>query len=884
MLEFFNSCACRGSRPQHLSSLAHIPRPRLTSHMLQERSAPRCIVAPRGFGKTGLAFDYANTVFNLEHTFWIDASNPNFIRDLDKVDIKRSLDTLEPEPYLAVFEDVPHMGVHRSQLFRKEVCCMLDAGNEVLITCEPSCDSFEGLPDCVVLHAGDLLLDKSECDTATVARDASKVSFDAGGGLREQLESRIPAVAWGSLQSKSELLSGFVSEGAPAEARLLMFLLLVFGGGRLSHVSHFLPCLDLHVRSFALNYPHMGIDVRKDSFDAGMYTVEEITDVFYGHSERLTEASLFDSFECLMERVCDTLVARGEAQRACELMFSMLSIEACKRWLLKSSKRFMRSLQICAPTNLYRTLMDNRYFANYKLELDQALRLALLGSIEEAALSLRQLAHNLRCPTRVRAQAAVLLLLNDFDKVNKDQLSYARAAVLSFKSEQAFAANKKVVLRSAEGYVNLDEMLLIIEVANVYRTKPNAACKQLLRAARETREGRVSDVLYLLIAFSLRSNNALGKEGKRLAQWTFEQLNVSLGKKRRNEKSRDLNPAWACAAKTLLRMHDNVISEADKKILHDFEDSYDKALVREQKNWVAFLKHETNEEHCTDGKLEGVAGVDVLGIGCAAKDFTSCDDPAGTELQLTVNLVGGMDVYIGERRIADAAFSRKKAKTLLALLVFNRGHEMSRERLARLLWPESNPEHARKNFYAVWSSLRGVLKKPDGSCPYLIRRQDGVQLDNQLLKTDIDDLDTVCRTLMFEQTTFGGWLRVYEQVHTRFSEDVMPGEKSCTAIIGQRNFARDRLVDALVSAARRLSNAGNCQEALWFARAALEHDNTREDAYTALMRAQLASNQRSAALSTYFKCRLYLAEELGIDPSEETMGLYQSIIGVEAAI
>ena len=47
------------------------------------------------------------------------------------------------------------------------------------------------------------------------------------------------------------------------------------------------------------------------------------------------------------------------------------------------------------------------------------------------------------------------------------------------------------------------------------------------------------------------------------------------------------------------------------------------------------------------------------------------------------------------------------------------------------------------------------------------------------------------------------------------------------------------------------------------------------------MEAQISSNQRGGALETYFTCRRFLSEELGIDPSMKVMELYRSIIECE---
>ena len=83
---------------------------------------------------------------------------------------------------------------------------------------------------------------------------------------------------------------------------------------------------------------------------------------------------------------------------------------------------------------------------------------------------------------------------------------------------------------------------------------------------------------------------------------------------------------------------------------------------------------------------------------------------------------------------------------------------------------------------------------------------------------------------------------------------------------------------------RKLVEAGEVRQGLWFARAALSRDKSREDAYAAVMRAQIASLQRSAALETYFSCRKFLSNDLGIDPSAETMRLYHSIIDAQEEV
>ena len=58
-------------------------------------------------------------------------------------------------------------------------------------------------------------------------------------------------------------------------------------------------------------------------------------------------------------------------------------------------------------------------------------------------------------------------------------------------------------------------------------------------------------------------------------------------------------------------------------------------------------------------------------------------------------------------------------------------------------------------------------------------------------------------------------------------------------------------------------------------------DPLREDLYQCRMRLEIATGQRAAAVETYLACRTHLVDELGIDPSRETVELYEQVLGME---
>ena len=93
--------------------------------------------------------------------------------------------------------------------------------------------------------------------------------------------------------------------------------------------------------------------------------------------------------------------------------------------------------------------------------------------------------------------------------------------------------------------------------------------------------------------------------------------------------------------------------------------------------------------------------------------------------------------------------------------------------------------------------------------------------------------------------------------------------------------ARERLrlftIDAVGHLAAAYAHSRNDYAAMQTARRQLDLEPWHEDAYRLLMRLLAQRGQRAAALTEYERCRSVLAEELGIEPSQETITLYEQI-------
>ncbi|OUO90480.1 SARP family transcriptional regulator [Gordonibacter sp. An230] len=858
MPDFLAKAACRGRRPQHLAARRIFPRPDLIAKLLRERHVARFIVAPDGYGKTALALEYADTVYRFEHVIWLDGRSPCFLRDLDRGIVADALLEADREPFLVVIEDVPPLDPARVDALSSDMDRMLDRDCEVLVTCAPTRDAFARHRDRVRLSASDLLLSDAEIDgPRTVAERASRPAASV-----ERAE-RVAGLAWGRPE-EGGFLEGVLHEELPSDVMLSMLSMLVLEHGDFSDVAAFGPFGGDQAEFLAEHYPHLGIDLRRERFSTAGFSVEEVAFAFSSKLGVIASRSLFADRDALASRASDALAARGRFERACGVVRTLASREACATWLADHGGELLDACCLVAACDAYRALGGEGAGRGARLDVDEACRRALLGDRRAACSSARRVAGDPAADPEERAGAALVLAAcaDGAERHRAQELVAALARMSEEVGGEGSSWEASVSVRSA-----LDSSCAKGAEAWLCWYDRGARGPALAQAAAwvlDSASARCGDGTSAEASASGAPGAGTLPSVERVASIVRARVSRSEGPLGLFDAAAGSSFERACERGALAQ------PALDARAAHAVR-SVEMELYR-QRTVVERQERELSRRRRS--------------FATTHPDAFRRDDPAdahtASEPLLTVNLFGGLEVRIGDDPVDAHLLRRQKVKTLLALLVLNRGKEFSRDKLVGLMWPDSNLEAARKNLYGIWSMLRRALTTPEGTCPYLIRQQNGLKLDARLLATDVTQLEEVCRSLLFEPPSFGGWTHVCLQVDERFSEDLLPSDDDNEAIAALRTDYRSRLVDALVSASTRLVAAGAAQEGLWFARAALQRDHTREDAYTALMGAQIAAGQRTAALETYFSCRRFLADGLGIDPSLETMRLYHSIIETEA--
>ena len=212
-------------------------------------------------------------------------------------------------------------------------------------------------------------------------------------------------------------------------------------------------------------------------------------------------------------------------------------------------------------------------------------------------------------------------------------------------------------------------------------------------------------------------------------------------------------------------------------------------------------------------------------------------------------------------------FDTRKAVALLALVSMSE-QPLSRDRLALMLWPDSDAERARgalRRTVSVTAAGVGdalVVSRTTIALDESKALVDAVKFRRLTTAGDVESLGTACALYR------GDFLTGFA---VRDSPDFDDWQNATADDLRQRlSTALETLVAARVA-------GGQLDEALELARRWVALDALHEPAQQATIRVLAMTGQRSAALRQYRECVRELADELGVAPLRETTALYDDV-------
>jgi DNA-binding SARP family transcriptional activator/pimeloyl-ACP methyl ester carboxylesterase len=232
---------------------------------------------------------------------------------------------------------------------------------------------------------------------------------------------------------------------------------------------------------------------------------------------------------------------------------------------------------------------------------------------------------------------------------------------------------------------------------------------------------------------------------------------------------------------------------------------------------------------------------------------------------LRLNLMGPFSI----ERDRPITLRNKKAQALLAFLALAPGASHARERLATLLWPDSNEEASRQ-------SLR--------QCVCTLRRE----VDDLPLAVDCDTLGLEAGSIAVDVAEFNGALAAPSLENLKRAATLYRGhlleELNARSDLfeewlrSERSSLRASATSAFHALLDQLQSAGAREEAIVVALRLLAIDPLQEQVDRTLMRLYFERGQTALALRQYKRCEAILREELGVQPDQETKALYQELL------
>ncbi len=835
-MSFINHASCNGSMPAQLVGATYFNRNTLLATMIRDRGKVRYLVAPTGFGKSLLACSYANLVNELKRTFWIEGTNPCFLRDLDAHVLASDLIECTNEGDLVVFDDVPKMARVRQDMLW-EICVHLtNMAREVVLCATPVSDPLrEHADSCTCFEPASFLFTDEEIN------DCYDISFvRLGEGWHESNVRRVPALAMLKHGCVEKFFVKHIEDLDDDNEVALTFSMLLFEQGTLDDLSSLL-CRDVTPDDVSERFmrPFIDFDHAEGVFSVFGLPIEEVMRAFMPHLLRIARTTGSDDASEFISRAASMLLDSGKADRAVKVLVRASEPHTRAAWLKENQDFMLDSCMLAPAENLFASLKGERWRADPVLSKATRIRRAIMGVGDSPLPDLERIARKIDYPLSVRIEsAAYAYLLSEDDQTCSDL-------------ETLFAAQRGSLAGEAKNLPAAQQPLWRFWSCDVADASSlDAVC----------REDFVESGNPLALACCVRKARRMDASFSELPHFC-----ASVSASLRADRERGDNTAPLCLLRREADAFGVPLDMTDPKMMATYRilDEFEDRLT-------------VQRSICLRSRVavEGSLATSLLVSALGANHFSSKPRIP----HLVVRLFGRCEACIDGAVVENEDFRRRKVRTLFSLLVLEKGRDLSCDTLAERLWPESAPHAARHNLYNCIGHIRKSIVLPDGTCPYITRMHGVVKLSDGLVESDVAALDDLCRRLRFEEVDPDVYLHMLEQVKDLYRGDLLPSEGNEPMVIAMREEWRSRLVNTLMYAARRLLSVGDGTAALQIAQQALRYDPAREDCYEQLIAMQARYGQRPAAIETWLRYRNYLYDELGLDPADRVSDLYERIL------
>ena len=246
-----------------------------------------------------------------------------------------------------------------------------------------------------------------------------------------------------------------------------------------------------------------------------------------------------------------------------------------------------------------------------------------------------------------------------------------------------------------------------------------------------------------------------------------------------------------------------------------------------------------------------------------------------------IYLAGHLALESAAGWITTTGFPSQQARLAFASLVLERGRPMARSDLADILWPQGPPRAYDSALNAIISRLRAMLT-PLGAGwadalvgsrgTYELRAPVPLWVDLEAAAEAVHEAEAAVRLGRIPMA-YGPSAVAHHIARRPF----FPGEEGAWVDAWRDRLREIRLRALDVRGAVYLTNEEPAL-ALQNGHEMLTLQPFREAGHRLVMRAHAAMGNTAEALLAYESCRRLIAEELGVDPSPQTVAVYEEVL------
>ncbi|MFD0558918.1 BTAD domain-containing putative transcriptional regulator [Stackebrandtia endophytica] len=216
---------------------------------------------------------------------------------------------------------------------------------------------------------------------------------------------------------------------------------------------------------------------------------------------------------------------------------------------------------------------------------------------------------------------------------------------------------------------------------------------------------------------------------------------------------------------------------------------------------------------------------------------------------------------------------------MLATFLLTPGEQLPLDRFVDVVWGAQPPKSASANLYSYVTVLRRALHGR------LNRLRSGYVLHVKPGELDVQVFTDLLAQARHDasQGHIAESITVYDRALKLWRGEPLADIKGPPPWIPYIQRLIDTRLDALEERAVLYVHNGQHSDAISELRGLIAEHPLRESLWRQLMTAQSSAGQRAEAIDTYAKLRSTLADELGIEPSEESQQVHRRLLGAPTA-